>query len=56
MADGVGRIRPLAVTADAELADSLARIAAAAGVSLQITADLHVFRREVSRGRPGDRR
>ncbi len=48
MADGVGRIRPLAVTADAELADSLARIAAAAGVSLQITADLHVFRREVT--------
>jgi len=36
----------LAVTRDVDLADSIARIAAAAGVSVQVTSDLDVLRRE----------
>jgi len=48
MDERAGRRVPLAVTRDVELADSIARIAAAAGVSVQVTSNLDVLRREAA--------
>ncbi len=46
MDERAGRTGPLAVTRDVNLADSIGRIAAAAGVSVQVTADLDILRRD----------